>query len=208
MLYTVIGGFLMSVPRLPILNESIRNQYFHVSMWFAMMIVLFISVYNAIRYLSNGQKRFDIFSVETANAGILLGILGLITGSIWAKFTWGEFWSGDPKQNGAAIALLIYMAYFVLRGSLIDPQQRARVSAVYNIFAFATLIPLLYILPRLTDSLHPGSGGNPAFSKYDLDNTMRMVFYPSIIAWSLLVLWVASLRIRITLMKEKIDEID
>lgn len=176
-------------------------------MWFAMMIVLIISVIFAIRYLAKGDKYFDILSVETANAGVLLGILGLITGSIWAKFTWGAFWSGDPKQNGAAIALLIYLAYFVLRGSMTDPQQKARVSAIYNIFAFSTLIPLLYILPRLTDSLHPGSGGNPGFNIYDLDNNMRLVFYPSIIGWTMLVLWISSLRIRMSLIKEKIDEL-
>lgn len=207
MLYTLIGGFLMPVPKIPILNESIRNQYFHVSMWFAMMIVLIISVVFAIRYLAKGKKYHDMLSVETANAGVLLGILGLITGSIWAKFTWGAFWSGDPKQNGAAIALLIYLAYFVLRGSMTDPQQKARVSAIYNIFAFSTLIPLLYILPRLTDSLHPGSGGNPGFNIYDLDNNMRLVFYPSIIGWTMLVLWISSLRIRMSLIKEKIDEL-
>ncbi|QNL22018.1 cytochrome c biogenesis protein CcsA [Hyphobacterium sp. CCMP332] len=206
MLYTIIGGFLMPVPKIPILNESIRNQYFHVSMWFSMMIVLIISVVYAIRYLSNGKKYNDILSLETANAGVILGILGIITGSIWAKFTWGAFWSGDPKQNGAAIALLIYLAYFVLRGSFTDPQQRARISAIYNIFAFSTLIPLLYILPRLTDSLHPGSGGNPGFNIYDLDNSMRMVFYPSIIGWTMLILWISSLRVRMTLLKEKIDD--
>lgn len=206
MLYTIIGGFLMPVPKIPILNESIRNQYFHVSMWFSMMIVLIISVVYAIRYLSNGKIHDDIVSLETANAGVILGILGLITGSIWAKFTWGAFWSGDPKQNGAAIALLIYLAYFVLRGSFTDPQQRARISAIYNIFAFSTLIPLLYILPRLTDSLHPGSGGNPGFNIYDLDNSMRMVFYPSIIGWTMLILWISSLRVRMNLLKEKIDD--
>ncbi len=206
MLYTIIGGFLMPVPKIPILNESIRNQYFHVSMWFSMMIVLIISVVYAIRYLANGNKYNDILSLETANAGVILGILGLVTGSIWAKFTWGAFWSGDPKQNGAAIALLIYLAYFVLRGSFTDPQQRARISAIYNIFAFSTLIPLLYILPRLTDSLHPGSGGNPGFNIYDLDNNMRMVFYPSIIGWTMLILWISSLRVRITFLKDKIDD--
>lgn len=207
MLYTIIGGFLLPVPRIPIIYETIRNQYFHVSMWFAMMIVLIISVVYAIRYLSSGNKHHDVLSVETANAGILLGVLGLLTGGIWANYTWGAFWSGDPKQNGAAIALLIYMAYFVLRGSIVDAQQKARVSAIYNIFAFATLIPLLYILPRMTDSLHPGSGGNPGFNIYDLDNTMRLVFYPSIIAWTMLVLWIASLRIRMTEIKERIDEL-
>ncbi|HMR44960.1 MAG TPA: cytochrome c assembly protein, partial [Saprospiraceae bacterium] len=65
------------------------------------------------------------------------------------------------------------------------------------LFAFATLIPLLYVIPRMTDSLHPGSGGNPAMGGEDLDNTMRMVFYPAIIGWTLVGFWMANLNFRI-----------
>ena len=135
-------------------------------------------------------------------------MLGIATGSIWAKFTWGAWWVQDPKLNGAAIAMLIYLAYLVLRGSLQDAQQRAKISAIYNIFAFGMLIPLLYILPRLkgVDSLHPGQGGNPGFSAYDLDNDLRKVFYPAIIGWTLLGLWVASIRIRIRAVERKMED--
>jgi heme exporter protein C len=58
-------------------------------------------------------------------------------------------------------------------------------------------------LPRMVDSLHPGSGGNPAFKAYDLDKYMRLVFYPAVAGWILFGLWVASLRIRIALIKYK-----
>jgi len=197
--YTIIGGLLFNVPRLPILNETIRALYFHVPMWFGMIILFFISVVYSIKYLSSNKPDHDIISIEFVNTGIVFGILGLITGMIWAKFTWSSAWSGDPKQNGAAITLLIYLAYMVLRNSIEDEQKRARISAVYNIFAFAALIPLLFILPRMTDSLHPGSGGNPGFNAYDLDSKMRMVFYPAIAGWTLLGVWISTLRIRIKL---------
>jgi len=207
LLYTIIGGLLFPVPKIPILYETIRNLYFHVSMWFSMMVLLSFSVYHAVKYLVNSQERNDIRSVEFANSGVVLGILGICTGALWAKFTWGDFWSSDPKQNGAAIALLIYLGYFVLRSSIQDDQVRARVSAIFNIFAFASLIPLLYILPRMTDSLHPGSGGNPGFNSYDLDYNMRMVFYPSIFAWTFLFLWISRLRIRISEAGGRLNEI-
>jgi len=197
--YTIIGGLLFNVPRLPILNETIRALYFHVPMWFGMIILFFISVVYSIKYLSSNKPDHDIISIEFVNTGIVFGLLGLITGMIWAKFTWSSAWSGDPKQNGAAITLLIYLAYMVLRNSIEDEQKRARISAVYNIFAFAALIPLLFILPRMTDSLHPGSGGNPGFNAYDLDSKMRMVFYPAIAGWTLLGVWISTLRIRIKL---------
>jgi heme exporter protein C len=195
-MYTVIAGFLIPVPRIPIVHESVRNQFFHVSMWFTMMILLTTSLVYSIRYLARQRPLDDLIAVEFARMGIVFGLLGLSTGSIWAKFTWGGWWVNDPKLNGAAICMLIYLAYLVLRNSMEDELQRARISAVYNIFAWATLLPLLYILPRLTDSLHPGSGGNPGFNIYDLDNNLRLVFYPSVIGWTLLGLWIIQIRIR------------
>jgi heme exporter protein C len=195
--YTLIGGLLLEVPRLAILNETIRALYFHVPMWFGMILLLLVSVVYAIKYLRSGDLRHDNISVEFSYAGILFGVLGILTGMVWAKFTWGEYWSSDPKQNAAAIGLLIYFAYIVLRHSLEDEQQKARISAVYNIFAFAALIPLLFILPRLTDSLHPGNGGNPGFNAYDMDSKLRMVFYPAVVGWTLLGVWLASLRVRL-----------
>ena len=204
--YTLFAGFLMGVPRLPILHETIRNLYFHVPMWFGMILILGASVFHAIKYLSNSKLEHDIVSHESAQVGVLFGVLGLVTGMLWAQYAWGHYWHGDPKQNASAIALLIYLAYFVLRGSLQDEMQKARISAIYNIFAFATLIPLLFILPRLTDSMHPGNGGNPGFNSYDLDSRMRMVFYPAIIAWTLLGWWVVTLRVRTQKLHNKVME--
>jgi heme exporter protein C len=200
--YSVIAGLLFEVPRLPILNETIRNLYFHVPMWFGMVVLLLISMIYAIKYLKKGQIKDDETSIEFANTGILYGILGVVTGSLWAKYTWGAFWTNDPKLNGAAIGLLIYFAYIILRGSFTDEYQRAKVSAVYNIFAFFIFIPLIFVLPRLTDSLHPGNGGNPGFNAYDLNNNMRLVFYPAVIGWILLGVWISILKVRFTRIKK------
>ena len=206
LVYTVIAGLLFKVPHLAILNETIRNIYFHVPMWFGMIIILAISVVYSIKYLRTPSVRNDVIAETAAKIGVLFGVLGIITGMEWARFTWGEFWSNDPKQNASAIGLLIYFAYLVLRSSFAEQQQRARISAVYNIFAFAALIPLLFILPRLTDSLHPGNGGNPGFSSYDLDNNMRMVFYPAVIAWTLLGVWLVNVKARLEILQYKMHE--
>lgn len=207
LLYTVVMGFLGHVPRLAILNETERNLYFHVPMWFGMTIILLVSVVNSVRYLRNPSPRLDTLAHESAKTGILLGILGLLTGSLWARYTWGTWWTTDVKLNGAAVAMLIYAAYLVLRGSVTDEQQRARLSAIYNIFAFSALIPLLFIMPRLAQaSLHPGMGGNPGFSKYDLDSAMRLVFYPAVIGWTLLGVWITEVACRLAFVKEKMYE--
>lgn len=204
--YAIIYGFLSQVPALPILHESIRNLYFHVPMWFSMMTVLSVSVYFSIKTLGSSDLQDDIIASQAVHTGILLGTLGVITGSIWAKFTWGAWWVADTKLNGAAITLLIYLAYSILRSSIDEEQKRARISAVYNIFAYIMLIVFLMILPRMTVSLHPGNGGNPGFNSYDLDKNMRMVFYPAVIGWILLSVWMMTLRIRSEKLKRQLNE--
>jgi heme exporter protein C len=206
--YTLVAGFLLGVPRLEILHETIRNTYFHVPMWIAMFTVFTISVIYSIKYLQSGKEEHDLIAVECTNTGIFFFVLGLVTGMLWAKYTWGEFWSNDPKQNSAAIAFLLYCAYGVLRNSIDEEQKRAKISAIYNIFAFPIMVVLIMVLPRLTDSLHPGNGGNPAFGKLDMDNRMRVVLYPAFIAWALIGIWIASIRYRIRLIEYKKNAID
>ncbi|TAH03141.1 MAG: ABC transporter permease [Sphingobacteriales bacterium] len=202
--YTLIAGFLGGVPVKPILNETIRNLYFHVAMWFAMMIFFIVSLVYSIKYLRTNNLKDDWYAVEFANSGILFGILGIVTGAVWANYTWGKPWSNDIKQIGAAISILIYLAYLVLRNSLTDLDKRARIGAVYNIFAFFLLIPAIWIIPRLVESLHPGGMGNPAFNTKDVDSRMRMIFWPAAVpGWTLLGLWITTLRIRTRILEEK-----
>jgi heme exporter protein C len=203
LLYTVAAGFLGPVPAKPILNETIRNLYFHVAMWFSMMILFIVSVAYSVLYLRTNNHIFDIYALEYAKTGIVFGCLGLATGSIWAGYTWGAFWSNDPKQLGAVVALLIYLAYLVLRNSMTDMDKRARIGAVYNIFAFAMLFPTILIIPRMVDSLHPGGGGsNPAFNH--IDPRMAVIFWPAAVpGWALLGVWITTLRIRLQLVNEQ-----
>jgi heme exporter protein C len=211
--YACVAGFLTDVPHLAALQETIRNLYFHVCMWFGMMILFTISLVHSIRYLRSFDLKYDIYARQYATMGIIFGLLGYITGIIWMSYTWADpnnpaFQSfsalaREPKLIGAAIALLIYFAYLVLRDSINDMDKKARISAVYNVFAYAMLFPTIWILPRLLPSLHPGREGNPALNFSDIDNRMRMVFYPAVIAWTLLGVWITTLKIRISLLKEK-----
>ena len=175
-------------------------------MWFTMMILLLISVISSIKYLNGFNLKHDLVANQAVNIGLLFAALGLITGAIWAKFTWNEvtdlfslsgWWANDVKLNGAAISTLIYIAYRILRNSISDEHQKAKVSAVYNIFAFVMMVVFIMVLPRMYDSLHPGNGGNPAFSSYDLDSTLRAVFYPAVIGWILLGAWILQIKIRL-----------
>ena len=215
LLFALIGGLYvplytgqdgLAFPNLPILNESIRNLLYHVPMWFAMVVLLFLSFIYSISYLSKPSSLKDNYAASFANIGVLFGSLGILTGMIWARSTWGAFWTNDPKLNGAAIGMLIYFAYMILRASVEDEMKRGRLAASYNIFAFIIYIAFIFVIPRLTDSLHPGNGGNPAFSSYDLDNTLRIFFYPATIGWIALSLWVAALVIRYNNINQALED--
>ncbi len=213
LIYTLVAGLLFPVPRVMILNETVRNIYFHVGMWFSMMTLYTISVVHAVKYLNKTNLTSDIRSRQYAAVGTVFGILGYATGAIWMSFTWADpnnpavasfgALAKEPKLIGAAIALLIYFAYFVLRGSITDIDKRARIGAVYNIFAFAFLFPSIWIIPRLMESLHPGGEGNPALNYKDVDPRMMPVLYPAWIGWIMLGVWITSLKIRLGILKEK-----
>lgn len=207
LVYTCTYGFYVKIPKMDDrMQESVRNFFFHVPMWFGMMILLFVSVFYAVKFLRTPKPVYDFYSNAFAATGTIYALLGIFTGAIWANYQWGSPWSGDPKQNGAAIAILIYLAYFVLRGSMHDEEKKMRIGAVYNIFAFFMLFPTLWILPRLTESLHPGgqgSQGNPGINGKDMDMHMRTVFYPAVIGWTLLGVWISTLSVRYQILKEK-----
>jgi heme exporter protein C len=207
LMYVCTMGLLVDVPKLDgRLQHSVRNLFFHVPMWICMMTLFSVSVVYAVLYLRKPNSKYDIYSLEFAKTGLLFSLLGLATGMIWANYQWGAAWSGDPKQNGTAIAILIYCAYFVLRGSLNDEEKKARIGAVYNIFAFFMLFPTIWILPRLVESLHPGgmgSDGNPGLNPKDTTTSMKLVMLPAFIGWTLLGVWISTLRVRVALLKEK-----
>ena len=193
---TVDTGF--AFPNRSILYESIRNLHFHVPMWFSMIALMAISVWKSIQVLGRNSLDRDREAVAAVQVGLLFCGLGLLTGALWARATWGAFWTNDVKLNGSAVTALIYLAYLVLRGSVADPDKRARLAAVYNIFAFVLLVMFLFVLPRLNaiDSLHPGNGGNSGFGDLDMDDRLRMVFYPAVAGWVLLGIWMYELHHR------------
>jgi len=200
LLYAVIAGFIVSVPETMIL-QTMRNLFYHVGMWFGMFAMLITSFIYSLRYLRGFREKEDIRAVEAVNVGMMFGMLGIITGMVWANYTWGVPWVKDPKLNGAAVGIFIYLAYLILRGSIDDHQKRAKVSAVYNIFAFILWIVFVLILPRLSgESIHPGRETSPVLPMH-LDPGMRFVFYPAMLGWILLGFWILDIRVRIRKIK-------
>lgn len=205
LLYAVIGGFLIPVPD-TMIGETMRNLFFHVGMWFGMFSMLITGFLFSLAYLKKFDELQDIKAVEAVNVGLLFGILGILTGMVWANYTWGSPWVKDPKLNGAAVGIFIYMAYLILRGSIDDVHKRAKVAAVYNILAFFLWIVFVMILPKMAgESIHPGREAPPVLPM-NLDPSMRIVFYPAMLGWILLGFWIFQLRVRMRKVKLRLDQ--
>lgn len=186
-------------PFQPLIFDTIRNLNFHVPMWFTMFVLMGIALVSSIMYLATEKKIWDKRALSATRVAIFFCVLGLITGSIWARFTWGDWWTNDAKLNGAAVSFLLLSAYLILRNSAENLSNAERIAAVYNIISFFMVMALIMVLPRMlgADTLHPGEDGNPAFSQYDLDSNLRMVFYPACAGWIMTGIWIYQLRLRI-----------
>lgn len=192
------GGTGLRFPYRNVLEETVRNLLLHVPQWFSMILLLLIAAIYSGLYLNRGRLIYDAAAKAFTMAGLLAGTLGTLTGSVWARATWNAWWTNDPKLNGVAVGMAMYLAYVILRASVDDRYNRARLAAVYNLFVFPVFIALIVVMPKLSAvSLHPGSGDSVNFSQYDMDNTLRMFFYPAVVGWTLLYAWMAQLQIRL-----------
>lgn len=207
MTLVIAGGILIQIPEIPILEQTARNIFFHVPMWMAMFSMFTVSFIYSIRYLNNQNPVFDIKAESAARVGMVFGICGLLTGSLWARFTWGTWWTfAEPKMNLAALAMMIYVAYFVLRSAFDDEEKRAKISAVYNIFAVTTVPFLLYVVPRQLTSLHPGADGNPAFSEITAAE-LRFILYPAMLGFIAVAFWLYDITHRYKSVQSKIENL-
>lgn len=185
----LIAGFLIPIPDIDILEQSARNLFLHVPMWFTMAACFTAGLIYSIKYLNNPDLATDRKAETATQIGLLFGICGLLTGSVWARFTWGAWWTfAEPRMNLSALTMMIYVGYFVLRTAFDNPDKRAKIAAVFNVFAATTVPFLLYIIPRQLPSLHPGADGNPAFSEITAPE-LRYIFYPAIIGFIALAVW-------------------
>lgn len=203
MTLVITFGFLISIPHIPILEETARNLFLHVPMWFTMMVAFTMAFVFSIRYLNSEDLKWDR-KAETATAiGLVFGICGLLTGALWARFTWGTWWTfAEPRMNLSALSMLIFVAYFILRSAFNNNVKRAKISAVYNIFGVTTVPFLLYIIPRQLPSLHPGAEGNPAFSDMTAPE-LRLIFYPAVIGFIGLAIWMMDIVNRYKKVKDR-----
>lgn len=131
-----------------------RIIYFHVPSAWLSMLAFFVTFVAAILYLVRPQPRWDILARCSAELGIAFTVAATASGSIWAKPAWNTWWTWDPRLTTYTIVLLLYIAYFMLRGAIEEPERRARFASVYSIFAFVS-VPITFMSIRWWNTIHP-----------------------------------------------------
>lgn len=187
-------------PLIPGLEEKARIIFFHVPTAWLSVLAFLTSMFYGIQYLRKRDMLDDIRSSSAAGLGLLFCLLATATGAIWAKFNWGSFWNWDPRETSIFVLLLIYGAYFSLRSAIDVEEKRATLSSVYSIIAAVTVPFFVFIMPRIMTGLHPGAQGDPDGAgpviEFKMSPNMRVVFFASLMAFTLLFIWMFTLRVR------------
>jgi heme exporter protein C len=205
-IWVIVGTWVFEPPMSGVQTPEIyRIFYFHWPVALVTFLAYAFAMYQAIQYLKTRQLEYDNKSATAALLGTIYCVLATISGSMFAKFAWGSFWNWDPRETSITVVLLIYLAYFSLRSAVNDPSKKANLSAVYAILGFIAAVFALFIWPRITPGLHPGSPGGGSSAKFiTMSGTTRLVVFPSLAGFIILYGWIYSLAIRINkLTKER-----
>ena len=205
----IIMAFLWA-PAAAGLSEASRILYFHVPLAWLSVLAFAVSGIISVRMLvsdTNGKEP-ESRAALSAEIGIFFTTLTIITGSVWAKISWGSYWNWDPRETSIVILFLIYIAYFTLRWRLAGIESRDRISAIYLIMAAVTVPFFVFIVPRIYPSLHPDPIINSQ-KKIHMDIRMIETLCVSILAFSVLYLYLLNLLTRISragaIIREKDD---
>ena len=201
-----IAAFLWA-PLAEGLGEYTRILYFHVpSAWLSVLAFLIGAVYSGI-YLKKRDIKYDMISESASQMGLIFCILATVTGSIWAKVSWGSFWNWDPRETSIFILLLIYAAYFALRSAIEQPDRKAALSSVYSLLAFVTVPFFIFIVPRVYESLHPDPLVNPR-GKIDMEIRMLITFLSSLFGFTVLFFWILKRKVDLVKLKLAIKNLE
>jgi len=183
-----------------------RIFYFHVPTAWVASVAFVVAMFQSVQYLRKRDLTYDVRAVAANRLGLVFCVLAVITGSIFAKMTWGEFWNwSEIREVSIFILLVIYGAYFALRSALPDPDTRATLSAVLSIlFAVAALF-LIFILPRVYPafSQHPSDTIVDSEGQITMGSMVIVIFVGSLAVFTALFFWIYRVTVRIGLVEQR-----
>ncbi len=180
-----------------------RIFYFHVPSAWVAFLAFFVVFGGSILYLWKKDRKWDILASSSAEIGVLFTTMVLLTGPLWGKPIWGTYWSWDPRLTTTLVLWLIYVAYLMLRAYAGERTKGARMAAVLGIVGFVD-VPLIHLSVLWWRSLHPLPvvirAGGPA-----LPPSMLVSLMVSLLAFTLLYLYLLRERIHLEWMKDEVE---
>lgn len=203
----IVAMFVTPAPQ-QVIGESSRIFYFHVPQAWVSVLAFALAMVFSVRYLRSRQPADDDRARTAAALGLMFCLLATITGSLFARVYWGSFWNWDPREMSIFVLLLIYFAYFALRGAIEVEERRAALSAVYAVFAFVTVPLLVFVLPRMVPGLHPGANVANEDAAFSMSPTVAVIFFPALAVFTVLFVWIFTLASRIQALSRADEEKD
>jgi heme exporter protein C len=183
--------------------------YFHVaSAWVGLLGFITAAVAGGF-YLSQGEKRWDIFGLAAVEISLIFFLVAIILGSIWARPIWNTWWTWEPRLTTAAIVEIVFAAYLLLREAVDDPERRARFAAIYAILGSLS-VPLTFLSIRLLRTIHPvviGSAEAASQGGFNMDAPMQLVFFFCLGAFTVLFIDLLWHRIRLGTLQDIVEDL-
>jgi heme exporter protein C len=186
-----------------------RIFYIHMPAFFGAFVAFGATVFGGIMYLRSRQLKWDTLAVAGVEVGLVLAIINLVTGSIWARPIWNTWWTWDPRLTSAAIMVLTYAAYLMLRNGIENPDTRRRFASVYGILAIVTVIITLVIIRIVPETIHPAAVGpspQDAEGDFRMTSSMQVALLFNLVVWTFFVpitmMW---FRIRLENLAERVE---
>jgi len=200
---------LVVAPTELIMGNVQRVFYFHVgTAWTALLGFIFSALLSVI-YLITKDLKWDRIQVAAIEVSMVFFFITIVLGSIWARPAWNTWWTWDPRLTTATITELIYIAYFMLRQGIDDPDRRARFGAVYALLGGISA-PITFFAIRLFRTIHPvviGGSNVDAEGGFNMTSDMLGVFFFALFAFTIIFIDLFWNRIRLGNLQEQVEQL-
>ncbi|MBI3162548.1 MAG: cytochrome c biogenesis protein CcsA [Chloroflexi bacterium] len=202
---------LVFAPTELVMGDVQRVFYFHIGTAWVGLLGFVLAAIAGIAYLATKNMMWDRFEVAAVEVSTVFFFITIALGSIWARPIWGTWWTWDPRLTTAAITELIYVAYFMLRQGIEEPEKRARFGAVYTLLGGLSA-PITFMSIRLAQSrtIHPvviGVQNAEAKGDFGMTPDMRVAFFFALFAFTVVFIDFMWHRLRLANMQEKAEQL-
>lgn len=200
---------LVFAPTEAVMGNVQRVFYFHVGTAWVGMVGFVLAAVTGIIYLVTQDMKWDRVEVAAVEVSTMFFFITIVLGSIWARPAWNTWWTWDPRLTTAAVTELIYIAYFMLRAGIEDPEKRARFGAVYALLGGLSA-PITFMVIRLFRTIHPvvvGTASAEAQGGFDMTGSMLTAMFVALGAFTILFIDLMWHRIRIGGLEEKVEQL-